>query len=73
MLNTYEAKTDLHGNILMPEGLNLPQGCRVLITVLDEEPRHPVNEEALLSEKSLAEDWNKPEEDEAWASLNQEQ
>ena len=72
MLNTYEASTDGQGNILVPEGLKLPEGCRVLITVLDETPKLLVNEEALLSEKSLSEDWEKPEEDEAWASLNRD-
>lgn len=30
---------------------------------------HKVSSTALLSEKSLATDWNRPEEDEAWASL----
>ncbi len=28
-----------------------------------------VKQRALLSEKSLAEDWNKPEEDEAWKAF----
>ena len=32
-----------------------------------------INEEALLSEASLAEDWNRPEEDEAWAHLQKDQ
>lgn len=30
-----------------------------------------VSETALLSEKSLAEDWNKPEKDKAWKHLAQ--
>jgi len=30
-----------------------------------------VNEEALLSEAALAEDWNRPEEDAAWAYLQE--
>ena len=34
--------------------------------------RHPVNNTLLLSEKSLGTDWNRPEEDEAWKSLQQE-
>ena len=72
MLNTYEAMTDDQGNLRVPDGLKLPEGCRVLITVLDEAPRQQANEEALLSEKSLAEDWDKPEEDDAWAHLNQD-
>jgi hypothetical protein len=49
-----------------PVGLNqpLPQG-RALLTLLT-----PLaNEEALLSEAALAEDWLKPEEDAAWAYL----
>jgi len=29
----------------------------------------PMSESLLLSEKILANDWNRPEEDEAWASL----
>ena len=72
MLHTYEAQTDEQGNLLVPEGLKLPEGCRVLITVLDEPARQPMNDEALLSEQSLAEDWDNPEEDEAWSSLNQD-
>ena len=30
---------------------------------------YKVSSTALLSEKSLATDWNRPEEDEAWSSL----
>jgi hypothetical protein len=30
-------------------------------------------ESALLSQAALAEDWNRPEEDEAWAHLSQAQ
>jgi hypothetical protein len=29
----------------------------------------PINETALLSEAALAVDWNRPEEDEAWAKF----
>ena len=42
---------------------------RALVTILDEEPAGSVSETALLSEASLAEDWNRPEEDEAWSYL----
>ena len=34
--------------------------------------RFRINEEALLSEAVLAEDWNRPEEDAAWAYLQSE-
>ena len=72
MLNTYEATTDEQGNLCIPEGLKLPEGCRILITVLEELPVATTNDEALLSEPSLGVDWNKPEEDDAWNCLNQE-
>jgi len=36
--------------------------------VLDE-PASAISETALLSEAALAEDWLRPEEDEAWAYL----
>ena len=34
-----------------------------------EEPDNQISETALLSERSLAEDWDVPEEDEAWKHL----
>jgi len=37
---------------------------RATLTILDEPM--PVAETALLSEAALAQDWNRPEEDEAW-------
>ena len=45
--------------------VSLPPGSQLLITVLGERP----SETALLSERSLAADWNRPEEDAAWAEL----
>ena len=41
-------------------------GRRALVTILEEEP---VGETALFSEAALAEDWHRPEEDEAWTHL----
>jgi len=32
-----------------------------------------VSESALLSEEALAQDWNRPEEDEAWSHIQPEQ
>ena len=43
---------------------------RALVTILDE-PVVEVGETALLSEAALAEDWLRPEEDEAWSYLQQ--
>lgn len=72
MLQTLEAVTDEHGNVLLTEPVKLPAGWRVLVTIL-EKPTINVSETALLSEAALAKDWNKPEEDKAWSHLQQEQ
>jgi len=56
----------MHRDRFIPVGLGkpLPAG-RALLTLLT-----PLaNEEALLSESELVEDWLKPSEDEAWAYL----
>lgn len=65
MLQTIEVEIDAQGQV-HPVGLNkpLPPG-RALLTLLTP----PANEEALLSESALAEDWLRPEEDAAWAYL----
>lgn len=44
---------------------------RTLVTILEEEPVLP-QETVMLSEQSLGEDWNRPEEDAAWAHLQRE-
>jgi len=44
---------------------------RALVTILEDEPSPYGSECALLSEAALAEDWNRPEEDQAWAHLQQ--
>ena len=50
------------------EPVKLPARRRVFVTVL-ESPFINAPETALLSEPALAEDWNRPEEDEAWSHL----
>lgn len=49
------------------EEVKLTGARRALVTILEEAPS--VNETALLSEQALAEDWDRPEEDEAWSHL----
>jgi len=41
------------------------------VTILEERPGAGALESALLSEAALADDWNRPEEDEAWSHLQQ--
>jgi hypothetical protein len=69
---TLEAKTDQHGNLLLPDLARLPAGQRVLITLLEPEIKPSVSSQiddiTLLSEPAL-DDWNRPEEDLAWSHL----
>lgn len=69
MAQTVEAIIDKDGNIHLLESIHLPQSRRALVTILEEEPAKIVSETALLSEPALAEDWLRPEEDEAWSHL----
>ena len=73
MIRTVEAVIDEQGNVRLLEPVHLPSARRVLVTILDEGPTAGAPESALLSEAALAEDWNRPEEDEAWSHLSQVQ
>ncbi len=68
MIHTLEATVDETGTVRLLENLTLPQARRALVMILEEPPLH-ANDLALLSEAALAEDWNRPEEDEAWQHL----
>jgi hypothetical protein len=71
MIRTIEATIDENGEVHLLEPIQLSGTCRALVTIL-EEPHDVSMEPALLSEPALAEDWNRPEEDEAWSYLQQE-
>ena len=71
MIRTVEAVIDEHGNVRLLEPVHLQTARRALVTILEEGPVAGVSESALLSEAVLAEDWNRPEEDEAWSHLQQ--
>jgi hypothetical protein len=49
--------------------LHLATPRRALVIILEGELSPATDETALLSEESLAVDWNRPEEDAAWAYL----
>jgi hypothetical protein len=66
MIRTVEAVIDEHGNVRLLEPVRPTSTRRALVTILEEEP---VAETALLGEAALREDWNRPEEDAAWAHL----
>jgi hypothetical protein len=65
---TVEAVIDEAGNVKILQPVPLQGARRALVVVLDE-PARVVAETALLSETALAEDWMRPEEDEAWSYL----
>ncbi|MEI7862921.1 MAG: hypothetical protein WCJ21_09840 [Planctomycetota bacterium] len=72
MIKTVEAVVDEHGKVILAEHVELPCPRRALVTILDEEPTAPTLEPSLLSEQALAEGWNRPEEDAAWAYLQKD-
>ncbi len=69
MLQTIEAMIDEQGNVRLLEFIQLPTARRALVTILEDESDTNIPETALLSEAALAEDWTRPEEDEAWSHL----
>lgn len=71
MIRTIEAVIDEQGNIRLLKQVRLPATRRALVTILEERPVAGITESALLSEAALADDWNRPEEDEAWSHLQQ--
>jgi hypothetical protein len=68
MLKSVEAIIDKNGEVRLKEPIHLTSPSRAIVTILDEES-HAIAEMALLSEAALSEDWNLPEEDEAWSHL----
>jgi hypothetical protein len=69
VLQTVSAIIDSSGKVTLLEPIEIPGACRALVTILGNETSDEKNETALLSEAALAADWNRPEEDAAWAHL----
>ena len=66
MLKAVEAKIESDGKIHLLEPLRLGHSCRAIVTIIEEPD---VSETALLSQQTLAHDWERPEEDQAWSHL----
>ncbi len=64
-LKTLEATIDPEGQVHLLEPVKLGRSAKALVTILPDD----ADETALLSEASLAEDWNRLEEDAAWSHL----
>ena len=64
-----EAVLDEQGQVRLLESVTLSAARQALAIILAEMPLTSTHELALLSERALAEDWNRPEEDTAWSHL----
>jgi hypothetical protein len=71
MIQTVEAVVSPEGAVRLLKPMRMDGPRRALVTILEDEPSPYGSECALLSEAALAEDWNRPEEDQAWAHLQQ--
>ena len=71
MLKSVEAIIEEDGKVRLKEPIHLNSPCRAIVTILDDKAES-IPETALLSEASLSEDWNRPEEDEAWSHLQKD-
>lgn len=70
MLTTIEAIIDQEGRVSLLEEFRSTKIKKALVTVLEDNfLSDNIDINTLLSEQSLAVDWNRLEEDEAWAHL----
>ena len=72
MVRTVEAMIDENGQVSLLEDVTLPEARRALVTILEDAPNVVPGDSAVLSEAALAQDWIRPEEDEACSSLQPE-
>lgn len=73
MLKAVEAVVYKDGSVRLKEPVDLKVSHKAIVTILDEEAELPeISETALLSERALAEDWDNPQEEEAWSHLQRE-
>ena len=70
MLASIEAVVEKDGRLRPLERVSVREGTHAIVTFLSDEQHS--NETALLSEAALS-DWNRPEEDAAWAYLQKGQ
>ena len=70
MPNTFKAILQRDGRLRLRDKLRFSRDRKVLVTILDDEPEESESHySSNLSESSLAKDWNRPEEEEAWQHL----
>ncbi len=70
MMRSYEAVIDASGRIQLLESVQLRGLYRAVVTLLKPVSEEDVDEVPLrYAQSPLSHDWEKPEEDEAWAHL----
>ena len=69
MIQFVEAIIDPEWNVHLLESVKLSSSKKAIVTILEENPIISTSETALLSEATLAKDWLRAEEDEAWSHL----
>ena len=70
MLEAVEATIDPDGTVRLHEPLRLTGARRAVVIIFEDDTS--LAETALLSEHALAADWDRAEEDVAWAHLQRE-
>ena len=68
MIRAIEAVVDEGGRVQLAEPVEIKGLRRALVIILEERPSETM-ETAILSEQSLATDWLRSEEEEAWSHL----
>ena len=74
MIHTYQAIINQQGIVNLLQPIDIKEPKRALLIVFDndfEDSFYKKSDSYIFSESSLEKDWNRPEEDEAWAYLNQ--
>ena len=69
MVQTIEGILELDGSVRLLQPVQTTSPRRALVMILDEPSAALPSETAILSERSLATDWDRAEEDAAWAHL----
>lgn len=72
MHRTIEAIIEADGTVRLLEAVEPGRPRRALLTILDELDEGLTHETAVLAERALP-DWDRDEEDEAWAHLQPDQ
>ncbi len=70
MLEAVEATIEPDGTVRLHEPIHLAGARRAVVIIFEDDTS--LAETALLSEHALATDWNRAEEDAAWAHLQRE-